>query len=73
MRYRIIFSYIKNLLLILRSFFSLSRSFSNYFCHTYKRIYVSYTKGVGYTSLILSLFFYKEFACKGFNLVLDLI
>jgi len=73
MRYRIIFSYLKNLVLILRSFFSLLRSFRNYYFHTYKRSYVSYPKGVGFASLLLSLFFYKELVCRGFNPVLNVI
>ena len=71
MRYRIIFSYIKNLVLILRSFFSLFKF--NYYFYTYKINYVSYPKGVGFASLLLSLFFGKELVCRGFNPVLNVI
>jgi hypothetical protein len=73
MRYRIIFSYIKNLVLILRSFFSLLKSFCNYYFHTYNRSHVSYPKGVGFASLILSLFFSKDLVCRCFNPVLNVI
>jgi hypothetical protein len=71
MRYRIIFSYLKNLVLILRSFFSLFKF--NYYFYTDKINYVSYPKGVGSASLLLSLFFYKELVCRGFNPVLNVI